>query len=82
MAVAPTASDEWPEELVCPLTHELMIDPVMLFETGQTYERASIEKWLATHDTDPLTGVALADKTLRSNVALRCMCRKAAEGKM
>ena len=65
-----------PEELVCPLTHELMVDPVMLVGSGQTYERAPLERWLATHDTDPMTGVQLTDKTVRENVLVRSLCRK------
>ncbi len=64
-----------PEELVCPLTHELMIDPVIT-TGGYTYERGPIERWLATHDTDPLTGEPLSDKTLRPNMLVRSMCRK------
>lgn len=67
-----------PEELVCPLTHELMVDPVMT-DDGQTYERAPLERWLASHDTDPLTGMHLKDKTLRPNVLVRGLCRKYAE---
>ena len=54
-----------PEELVCPLTHELMVDPVMLLSSGQTYERAPLERWLATHDTDPMTGVQLTSPLTR-----------------
>ena len=68
-----------PEELVCPLTHELMVDPVILIGSGQTYERAPLERWLATHDTDPMTGAQLTsslDKTLRENVLVRSMCRR------
>ena len=67
--------EEPPEEFVCPLTHELMIDPVITMH-GQTYERAPIERWLATHDTDPMTGAPLSDKTLRENVLVRSLCRK------
>ena len=65
-----------PEELVCPLTHELMVDPVILMASGQTYERAPLERWLATHDTDPMTGAQLTTKLLAENVLVRSMCRK------
>ena len=64
-----------PEELLCPLTHELMVDPVMT-QGGHTYERVVIERWLTTHNTDPLTGAVLHDLTLRPNVLVRGMCRK------
>ena len=66
---------EVPEELLCPLTHELMVDPVMT-QGGHTYERVVIERWLTTHNTDPLTGAVLHDLTLRPNVLVRGMCRK------
>ena len=52
-----------------------MTDPVIT-SGGHTYERGQIERWLATHDTDPLTGERLDDKTLRPNVLVRSMCRK------
>ena len=70
--------DSPPEELVCPLTHELMVDPVILMGSGQTYERAPLERWLATHDTDPMTGAKLARRTpsLAENVLVRSMCRR------
>ena len=52
-----------------------MIDPVIT-TSGYTYERGPIERWLATHDTDPMTGEPLSDKTLRPNMLVRSMCRK------
>lgn len=41
--------------LECPITKEIMDDPVILVATGQTYERKAIEEWLMKHNTDPLT---------------------------
>lgn len=64
-----------PDELICSLSLQLMIDPVMT-AGGHTYERASIERWLETHSTDPLTGENMDDKTLRPNALVRSMCRK------
>uniref|UniRef100_A0A6N2LD41 RING-type E3 ubiquitin transferase n=1 Tax=Salix viminalis TaxID=40686 RepID=A0A6N2LD41_SALVM len=44
-----------PEEFKCPLSKELMRDPVVL-STGQTYDRPFIQKWLkAGNRTCPLT---------------------------
>jgi hypothetical protein len=40
-------------EFVCAISHELMTDPVST-STGQTYERAAIARWLASHNTDPV----------------------------
>lgn len=56
----------------CPLTLDVMNDPVMLNRTGQTYERAAIEGWLSNHDTCPSSGVQLAgDHALVPNFALK-----------
>lgn len=42
----PRPSDnEPPSEYVCPITHEVMYDPVLLVDTGHTYERWAITKW-------------------------------------
>ena len=42
-------------EYVCPITAEIMTDPVCTLE-GFTYERAAITEWLRTNDTSPATG--------------------------
>ena len=69
-----------PPELVCPLSLELMIDPVM-DAAGQTYERSAIEAWLARgKHTDPMTGTLLEHRQLVPNVLARSLCRKYAEG--
>lgn len=36
-----------PSAFVCAITKEVMEDPVILVETGQTYERQAIEQWLS-----------------------------------
>ena len=60
------ADVEAPLELQCPLSLELVIDPVGI-AAGQTYERSAIENWLFT---DPITGVPLEHTHVRS------LCRK------
>ena len=55
-----------------------MRDPVSCAD-GHSYERTNIERWLASHDTDPMTGAQLTsawDKSLQENVLVRSMCRK------
>ena len=59
-----------PSEFICPITQDVMSDPVSTVD-GQTYERAAIERWLARKATSPLTGLALAATTLIPNHALR-----------
>ena len=57
--------------LHCPLTLELMRDPVVDRE-GNTYERAAIERWLASgHRTSPVTRAPLTPADLVPNRALR-----------
>ena len=46
---SPAPASALPEELTCPLTFELMVDPVVTAD-GQTYKRWAIEEWLATRD--------------------------------
>lgn len=55
----------------CPISLELMTDPVIL-GTGQTYDRSSIEKWLASDNmTCPVTMQKLDDFSLIPNHTLR-----------
>lgn len=64
---------EWirPETLQCPITLELMTDPVTV-STGQTYDRASITRWIkAGCRTCPVTGERLRTTDLVPNAALR-----------
>lgn len=56
----------------CSLTFDIMIDPVMITVTGQTYERNAIEQWLRNHDTCPLTGITLnGSHQMAPNISLR-----------
>jgi len=43
-----------PSKFMCPITKNLMKDPVMAFD-GYTYERAAIEKYLEKHNKSPMT---------------------------
>ena len=64
--------------LLCPITKQLMTDPVFTMD-GQTYERSAIEAWLKTHDTAPATGKRLPSKKLVDNVSARGMVRELLE---
>ena len=46
--------DEGADELLCPITQELPLDPVTA-EDGRVYERSAIEEWLATNEKSPHT---------------------------
>ena len=61
-----------PEDLICPISHELMIDPVLAAD-GHAYERLHIEEWLTRQLTSPLTGEPLLNAQLLPCHALRKM---------
>ena len=63
-----------PEDHSCPITYEVMTDPVTAAD-GMTYERAAIEKWLEDNDTSPSTGAELPHKHLNPNQALKSIIR-------
>ncbi|KAL1557954.1 U-box domain-containing protein 26 [Salvia divinorum] len=60
-----------PHHFRCPISLEMLRDPVTVC-TGQTYDRASIEAWVATGNTTcPVTRQPLTDFTLIPNHTLR-----------
>lgn len=54
----------------CPLTKDIMSDPVTDFE-GNSYEREAILKYLNGHSTSPVTGAPLYPSDLTPNAALK-----------
>ena len=69
---------EVPDDYMCPITAEIMTDPVSTSD-GFTYERAAISEWLHTKDTSPSTGAKLENKTVIPNVSLRSIIRSFVE---
>jgi hypothetical protein len=65
-------SAQHPKNFVCPLTKDLMIDPVMDSE-GNSYEREAIMRWLSLVPTSPITHMPLTENDLCDNNALRKM---------
>ncbi|KAF5733731.1 hypothetical protein HS088_TW16G00171 [Tripterygium wilfordii] len=62
-----------PDEFQCPISLELMKDPVIV-STGQTFERSSIQKWLdAGHRTCPKTQQTLLHTVLTPNYVLKSL---------
>ncbi|KAK1415820.1 hypothetical protein QVD17_31608 [Tagetes erecta] len=60
-----------PEELRCPISLQLMYDPVII-ASGQTYERICIEKWFSDgHNTCPKTQQQLAHLGLTPNYCVK-----------
>ena len=66
--------------LLCPITCEVMRDPVILTGDGQTYERVAIEQWLRKGgQSSPATGASLggncmliANRALRNTIDEMC----------
>jgi hypothetical protein len=67
-----------PDDYICPITAEIMTDPVSTLD-GFTYERAAITEWLRTKDTSPTTGATLESKALIPNYSLRGVIRSFVE---
>ena len=61
---------EAPESFCCPITHDLMEDPVQCSD-GRTYDRSAITRWLQNHDTSPMTNLPLETRALIPNLALK-----------
>ncbi|GMI89799.1 Plant U-Box 15 [Hibiscus trionum] len=60
-----------PHEFLCPITLEVMRDPVII-ASGQTFERESIQKWFDCNNrTCPKTRETLAHLSLAPNHALK-----------
>lgn len=56
----------------CPITRELMEEPVLLVSDGYSYERKAIEAWLNTGpQVSPTTGAQLTNKLIVPNHSLR-----------
>ena len=75
---------EVPTNHLCPITHQMMVDPVITAD-GTTYDRSAIEAWFAMQTrrgeaaTSPLTGEPLANNHLLPNLIVRSLVREFAE---
>jgi hypothetical protein len=67
-----------PKEYQCPLSLEIMEDPVMLVQSGQTYDRKHLLIALAHHrGVDPVTQIKFSEKPqLCINYALKSLIEK------
>lgn len=62
--------EEPPKEFICPITREIMRDPVVTSD-GHTYERVAIAKWFNGRKTSPMTNLPLRSTALTPNRALQ-----------
>lgn len=65
-----SASSQTPTMFICPITQDVMEDPVFAAD-GYTYERMAIASWMQGHNTSPMTNLTLEHKYLTPNLALR-----------
>lgn len=61
---------EIPNSFYCPISKQVMTDPVIT-PLGISYERSSIEEWLSTHSTCPVSNTDLTKQMLQPNRALK-----------
>jgi TPR repeat protein len=62
-----------PKEFFCPITQEIMEDPVIA-QDGYTYERSAIQQWFDLgHRNSPKTGARLLRAKLTSNHTMRSL---------
>ncbi|GLC57793.1 hypothetical protein PLESTB_001267600 [Pleodorina starrii] len=70
-SAAPAAALSVLLSFVCPISMTIMRDPVILVESGHTFERETIEAHFRNSDKNPLTNLRLSSKTLVPNLGLR-----------
>ncbi|CAF1057186.1 unnamed protein product [Rotaria sp. Silwood1] len=60
-----------PRDFICPITREIMQNPVLLVEDGHSYESHAIERWLQDHNSSPITNKSLDDRRFVNNFNLK-----------
>jgi U-box domain len=70
-------ANEIPEDFCCPITYEVMENPVLCTLDGRSYEDTAIRDWLTTKNrTSPITRAAMnpddtVDNVLKPNITLK-----------
>lgn len=81
LASASAGSDAgFPDSFYCPITHEIMKDPVIDPTDGQSYERSALLEWVRAHGTSPATRrpISAADlENVQPNRTLRSLIEAA-----
>jgi len=73
--IAIVESTDYPEDLCCPISHELMIDPVIIND-GHTYERNNILEWFRTSNKSPLTNEYINNHNVNNNFTVKKIINK------
>lgn len=59
------------KSFLCPLTGKRMKEPVVLIDSGRTYEKEAIILYSLSNDKDPITGIELKTKLFIPNLTLQ-----------
>jgi len=66
--------EDIPAQFICPITQEVFQDPVVLGESGQTYDRSALVKALeAKPGVDPITNCTVGNAQFAPNHLIRSM---------
>lgn len=65
-----TNQGDVPIDFICPITHEIMRDPVVA-EDGFTYESSAINEWFKMKPFSPMTNLELSSIETLPNLALK-----------
>jgi TPR repeat protein len=71
MSASAAGSGPSPSTFLCPISHEIMSEPVVAVD-GHSYEKSAIEQWFATGKrSSPMTNKAMASTALTPNRLLK-----------
>lgn len=63
---------EIPRQYLCPITTDIMTDPVLCTD-GHVYEKTAIQQWLSAHNTSPITKAVVCRNTIIPCFALKSL---------
>ena len=72
------SNEGYPESFYCPMTFELMTDPVVC-PNGTSYERSAITEWVLVNHSSPTTRLKMELDDLRPNRTLKDMIEAAVQ---
>jgi hypothetical protein len=64
-----------PEAILCPITRDIMIHPVILSSCGHTFESSDIHNWCSTNSNCPVCRKQCSTNNIVSNFALKEMIK-------
>ena len=69
------------QTITCPITNDVMYDPVQ-GNDGSTYERSAILEWLTRKQSSPTTNMPMTEGDLKVNANVRYLCDKYHAGQL